>query len=216
MEKDTLLYFHRRKDTGEVFYVGIGCDERPYSKNGRSDFWFRVVNKVGYDVEIVHTDLTWDEACELEIKYIKEFGRRDLGLGNLVNLTDGGDGSKGLIFTKEHRRKIGEGNKGKKLTKRHIEILSKTHKGKTIKEEVKRKASEFHKDKILEQSTKDKISVSKQGEKNYRSKLTEQDIINIRKDYSKGGITQTKLGKKYGVRQDTISTIINRKRWKHI
>ncbi len=216
MKKDTLLYYHRRKDTGEVFYVGIGCDDRPYSKNGRSDFWFRVVNKVGYDVEIVHTDLTWDEACELEIKYIKEFGRRDKGLGNLVNMTDGGDGSKGLIFTEEHRKKIGEAHRGKTLTDEHIKILSKTHKGKTIKEEVKLAASIFHTNKIVKDTTKKKISISKQGEKNYRAKLTKVDILDIRKEYTKGGITQKKLGERYGVRQDTISSIINRKRWKHI
>lgn len=95
MEKDTLVYYHRRKDTNEVFYVGIGKEGRPYVSQNRNTWWWNIVNKVGYDVEIVHTDLTWDEAVEYEIKYIKEFGRADLGLGNLVNLTDGGEGTRG-------------------------------------------------------------------------------------------------------------------------
>ena len=96
MEKDTLVYYHRRKDTNEVFYVGIGKEGRPYVSQNRNTWWWNIVNKVGYDVEIVHTDLTWDEAVEYEIKYIKEFGRADLGLGNLVNLTDGGEGTRGV------------------------------------------------------------------------------------------------------------------------
>jgi hypothetical protein len=89
------VYRHIRKDTNEIFYVGIGDDKnhnRAYQKRNRNLFWWHIVNKTEYSIEIIEDELTWDNACEKEIEYIKKYGRRDLGLGSLVNLTDGGDG----------------------------------------------------------------------------------------------------------------------------
>ena len=53
MEEEKLgyLYFHRRKDTNEVFYVGIGCAKyygRAKVKCNRSSHWKNIVNKVQY------------------------------------------------------------------------------------------------------------------------------------------------------------------------
>jgi hypothetical protein len=70
---------------------------------------------------IIHTNLSRKESCELEKQYIKQIGRRDLGLGALVNHTDGGDG--GDNFTnhpnkEEIRRKCsGDNNANRKATK---------------------------------------------------------------------------------------------------
>jgi hypothetical protein len=243
MEKDTLVYYHRRKDTNEVFYVGIGNSERPYSKNGRSDFWFRIVDKADYDVEIVHTDLTWDEACELEIKYIKEFGRRDLGLGNLVNLTDGGDGGNLSPISK---KKIGDKNRGKKRTnefkKRRSKrysgkgnpmfgkagFLGKTHTSKTkeiqrqsnlnkiVSEETRKKIGDKNRGKKRTDEFKENISRVNRGENNSQSKLKKEDVLDIRTRYAKGGIIMKELAEKYGVSITIISSVINRKSWKHI
>jgi hypothetical protein len=89
------VYKHIRLDNNEIFYVGIGNDnnyKRAYQKISRNIFWKRVVNKTKYIVEIIDDNLIWKNACEKEINLIKEIGRRDLGLGSLVNLTDGGEG----------------------------------------------------------------------------------------------------------------------------
>lgn len=52
------------------------------------------------------------------------------------------------------------------------------------------------------------------GEKHYRSKLTNEDIIAIRR---LGRVrTQTELAEYYGVQPSTIGKIIRRERWKHI
>jgi len=48
------------------------------------------------------------------------------------------------------------------------------------------------------------------------TKLTTDQVIAIRKQYKKGGITQKMLGQKYNVSQNTISEIIRRKIWTHI
>lgn len=95
-KKDTLIYIHK-KPCGTVFYVGIGNKKRPYVKTERSVFWNRIVDKYGYNIEILKYNLTWSEACELEVALISHYGRRDLGEGQLVNLTSGGEGAKGVI-----------------------------------------------------------------------------------------------------------------------
>lgn len=140
------VYRHRRLDTNEIFYIGIGSSvNRAYSKRSRNSLWHNIVNKYGYSVEIIAEVDTWELACELEQFLIQEYGRRDLGLGTLVNMTDGGDGSlnmesprKGVILSDETKRKISEAKKGKPSRL----------KGKTLSEEVKRKMSEAQKDRL--------------------------------------------------------------------
>jgi hypothetical protein len=100
----------------EVFYVGIGSS-RGYSRandtHGRSDYWKRIYNKVGRKVEILKNNISWEEACELEVLFIKTYGRSDLGTGPLVNMTDGGEGTLNVVKTEEQIEKWKTSNKGK-------------------------------------------------------------------------------------------------------
>ena len=100
-KKKKCVYLHKKKGTDEVFYVGIGNRIRSRAKDGRSELWWRTVNKYGYDIEIVEDKLSWDEAVKREIELIAKYGRRDKGCGTLVNHTDGGEGSLGMVFTDE-------------------------------------------------------------------------------------------------------------------
>jgi len=95
--KNKVVYIHRKKTDREVFYVGMGNPDRPYHKSNseRSKFWHRVVDKYGYDVEILHTGLTKRQAFDIEMDLIELIGRRDKTKGTLVNLTNGGDGANG-------------------------------------------------------------------------------------------------------------------------
>ena len=88
-----IVYKHIRLDTNEVFYIGIGTKKRrAYSQYKRSKHWHSVVKKARHTVELLHEDIDWDTACQIEKELIKLHGRKDLGLGTLVNMTDGGDG----------------------------------------------------------------------------------------------------------------------------
>ena len=108
-----VIYRHL-KPCGEVFYIGIGkTSKRPYSKKHRSKFWKDVVAKYGYEVQILKKDLSWQDACELEILLIAYYGRRDLGLGTLVNLTDGGEGCVGRQVSDETRKRMRNARLGK-------------------------------------------------------------------------------------------------------
>ena len=93
-----------------MFNIGIGGKtSRAYTKHGRNKYWKNTVNKHGYEVEILCEDLTWEQACEAEIHLIAFYGRSDLGLGPLVNMTDGGEGMQNLSpETREKLKKIAQ------------------------------------------------------------------------------------------------------------
>lgn len=89
------VYRHIRLDTNKPFYIGIGSDElyeRADSNKSRNKHWTHVINKVQYRIEIILDDLTWEEACKKEQEFILLYGRKDLGTGILVNMTNGGEG----------------------------------------------------------------------------------------------------------------------------
>tara|TARA_R110000803_G_C11754919_1_gene293039 strand:+ start:58 stop:420 length:363 start_codon:yes stop_codon:yes gene_type:complete len=88
-----VVYQHRRNDTNEIFYIGIGkSKDRASKKSNRNDYWHNIVDKYGYTKEILVSDISWDEAVKEEIRLINKYGRKDLGKGNLVNMTRGGEG----------------------------------------------------------------------------------------------------------------------------
>jgi hypothetical protein len=103
------VYRHIRLDKNEPFYIGIGSDDKYYRANKKSQrniHWKRVVAKTPYEIEIMLDNLTWDEACEKEREFIKLYGRVNLKTGPLTNMTDGGDGTLGLVVSDETREKL--------------------------------------------------------------------------------------------------------------
>lgn len=120
-----VVYQHRRLDTNEVFYIGIGKDiARACVKSNRGNHWKNVINKVGYEVDVLLQGITWEQACEVEKGLIESYGRIDLGTGQLVNMTDGGDGNDGRKFTKKHRENMSKSQIGKTLGPEHVNALS--------------------------------------------------------------------------------------------
>jgi hypothetical protein len=175
-----IVYQHRRLDTDEIFYIGIGKEEsRAYSKINRNKYWRNIVDKYNYQVEITHQDIIWEEACVIEKYLISFWGRKDLGQGPLVNMTDGGDGKNGVIQSEETKQKMSisqkgrtawnKGKKQKPLTEEQKEKLKGRipwNKGKKLKpfsEETKQKMSESRKGRIFSEESKQKISESLKG-----------------------------------------------------
>ena len=130
---DFYVYVHKKKTTGEVFYVGKGTGKRAYHKTKRSKFWKNIVEKHGYVVEFIEVGLQEWYAFELEQNLIAYYGRRDLEEGCLVNATEGGEGSAGHLWTAdmkewrsqktkeqfssaEMRKKASDAKKGKRLS----------------------------------------------------------------------------------------------------
>jgi len=237
-----IVYLHRRVDTNQPFYVGIGkTTKRAYSKYGRNIFWNKITNVTDYVVEILHEDILWKEACEIEVNLIKKFGRKDLNQGILCNMTDGGDGNvnwtpklrieqskrmknqiphnKGILMSQEQKDKISKTRIENNLSKGSNNpmfgkkgILS-PHYGK-----LKPEHSLKLKGKKKPNGFSEKCSINKRGEKHPLSKFTEDDIRYIRSMYKKRDVNfgLKPLSEKYNTSISAISLIINNQRWKHI
>ena len=135
-----VIYKHL-KPCGEVFYIGIGQEEkRAKSKSDRNNYWHNVVNKYGYEVQILKSDLTWEDACELEKILISYYGRKDNNTGILSNMTNGGDGSKGFRHTKEFKEELKI-----RMTNRKISDKTRLKMSESAKNRPKRNYSEEHK-----------------------------------------------------------------------
>jgi DNA polymerase III gamma/tau subunit len=97
------VYGHYKKDTGELFYIGKGTKKRAWLKRRKNPHWSNVVNKHGLEVRILEDFLTEEQAFQREKELIEE-----IGLENLTNLTEGGQGG---CQHPEHKKKISEGLK---------------------------------------------------------------------------------------------------------
>lgn len=60
------------------------------------------------------------------------------------------------------------------------------------------------------------IANAPRGERNYRAKLTDAAVTDIRNRYAAGGIRQVDLAEEFGVGQSIISSILRRKNWTHV
>jgi len=117
MKKEFYVYAHHTPGNPEPFYIGKGKNGRVRERSKRSSFWKSVVKKHGFEYYILHQKLSEEDALNLEANYIQCYGRRDLGEGPLVNLSDGWDNPPnhtGFIRSKETRRKISRSHIGMK------------------------------------------------------------------------------------------------------
>jgi hypothetical protein len=152
------IYRHVRLDLNQPFYIGIGNShayKRAYTKDSRNKYWKNIVTKTEYRVEIILDGLTWEEACEKEIEFITLYGRKDLGKGSLVNLTNGGEGTANLA--KEVKEKIRAANTGQTRTQKTKDKMSAFQRGKIVSEESRAKMSVSTTGSTHSQQTKDKI-----------------------------------------------------------
>jgi NUMOD3 motif len=141
LDRPYYIYRHIRPDTGHVFYIGKGKNrrnhygyERAIARESRNSLWHNIVkkNNGNYLIEIV-MEFSSPELCvSKEIELISLYGRKDLGTGTLSNMTNGGDGSWGIIVSPELREK------------RRQQILGNKHPnwGKKLSDETCRKKSE--------------------------------------------------------------------------
>ena len=173
-------YAYLREDK-TPYYIGKGKGNRAYKKHRKGIG----VPKDKSRIIFLKQNLTEEEAFRHEIYMIAVFGRKDLGTGILHNLTDGGDGASGYVFSEETKRKQSEAHKGNTtwLGKTHSEEtkrkMSDTRKGKTHSEETKRKQSEVKKGKTYSEEAKRKMSEAHKGKT--LSEETRRKMSEIRK-----------------------------------
>lgn len=196
--KKNIYYVYVYLDLDNIpFYVGKGKGSRYYismhlDKNNSNRLLKNKIRKVGNEnivIEFILKNVC--EGCALccEIDLIATIGRRDLGLGTLCNLTDGGEGLSGHIMSSEQKKKISRALKGHKTSEETKQKISEANKGENNPwygvlgenhprygkpgywigrkhtEESKRKMGEARKGKKLSKSHKLKISKAMKGKK---------------------------------------------------
>lgn len=184
------------RENGTPYYIGKGTGKRAWQPHYRAN-GANMLPKNTQQIVIVKDGLTEDEAINLEISLIQQFGRKDLGTGILTNRTDGGDGVSGSIRPQSaidaQRKKITGIPRSKEVAKK----ISQTNTGKKRSSETKRKLSESHKG--LKQSEE---TIQKRAKKLTGIKRSE-DLKQRWSESKKGknnpmyGKTSSKKGKTY-------------------
>jgi hypothetical protein len=90
-------YLWLRED-GTPYYVGKGHGNRAF------DWHKRIGRPPSHDRIIIQAHLSEEDAFAAEVFLIAFYGRKDLGTGCLVNLTDGGEGPAGQVMPESFRK----------------------------------------------------------------------------------------------------------------
>lgn len=174
--KEYYVYRHIRPDLNLPFYIGIGSIkdskshkaeyQRAYSfrKSQRSKFWYKVFEKCHREIEVeimIEAD-SWNYIKEKEIEFITLYGRRDLGTGSLVNLTNGGDGTGGYAHkhSPETKLKISASSKGRIVSNETRQNMSNARKNIQISDAAKDRLRNLRKGSTASSETRHKMSLS--------------------------------------------------------
>ena len=115
---------------GTPYYIGKGKGFRAYARHGIN------LPKDKSRIVFLERNLTNVGALAIERRMIQWYGRKDLGTGILLNMTDGGDGgigkkiwNLGIPMEQEHKDKISVANKGRKRSDSTRAQMAESHKG---------------------------------------------------------------------------------------
>ena len=191
-------YAYLREDR-TPYYIGKGKNNRAYFTYNRNI----QVPKDKDRILFLKQNLTEEDAFKHEKYMIAILGRMDLGTGILRNLTEGGEGTSGVVRSEETRKKMSDGQLGEK-----------NHNyGKPRSEETRKKISEstqgekhYNYGKVLSEETRKKLSELNTGKshpmygktlsKDHRKKISNSNKGKSFSEESKRKMSDAKKGKK--------------------
>jgi hypothetical protein len=149
------------RENNTPYYIGSGCNGRAYSKQHTCNL------PPKERIVFVETNMSEEDARQLEIELIAKYGRKDNGTGILRNLTDGGEGSSGRVYSEETKQKLREA--------RALQMIS---------DETRKKMSEAHTGRVHSEETKAKMAKAAKGRKK-----SPEELAKIREARAKQVIT---------------------------
>ncbi len=187
---------------------------------------------------------TWNDACEKEKEYIKKFSTKVPRGMNMTDGGEGVFGLIQSEKAKRQLSEffkglfVGEDSGASKLTEKEVIGIRKEYKKgnisqsqlgekynvnrSTIKQIVSGETWSYLSENVLTHSVIREMSLKFRkeaipiGEKHHFTKLTEQDVIEIRKEYKGKGVFLRHLSEKYGITVGSIQCIVSGKSWPHI
>lgn len=154
-----------RKDVNLRWCNGLGYSSNKYFTNAIKKYSWE-----NFQHEIIKTDLTFDEACEWEIKLIAEYKANNPKYG--YNISSGGYCSNsGTHHSEESKKKISMSNLGKIRSEETRKRISEGHKGLPSSMKGKHHTEE----------AKQKISIANTGHKH--TEETKKKIAEASKNY---------------------------------
>jgi hypothetical protein len=181
------IYCHRKKTNGECFYIGKGKGIRYKTKYSRNKYWWNIVNKYGFESEILISNISEEKAFELESYFCNQ-----IGYENLCNLRKE-TGWGGWSHSEETKQTMSTSHSGKeKPWVRNFRLGKKESEGTKIKKRGPK--SEEHKQNLRESlkgNNKGRIITWNVGRK--KGQKSSYDYSQRKMDYSNVGAKGKKL-----------------------
>lgn len=168
---DFYVYVHQKASDGTVFYVGKGRANRAWTAHGRKLHWQRTVAKHGLIVQVIAAGLNEECAFSIERMVIRKYGRP-----NLVNVTDGGEGTWGAVPTESQRKAVAEANARRQISDETRAKMRASRIGRSATEETRAKLRDLHLGKPKTDEHKEKlrrVNLGKTASSDARRKMSE-------------------------------------------